>query len=258
MRKALEVQFYPETDFGGFSRVDGTIAFYTRVNALLRPEYTVLDIGCGRGAHTEDKVPYRKNLVSFKGKVERVIGIDVDPNAAANPTLDDFRLIEGARWPVDDLSIDLARCDFVLEHIENPAGFFAECARVIKPGGYLCIRTPNRHGYVAALSRLIPERFHQRILNRAQGGTRQEADVFRTHYRCNTRGALERHLTRSGFTHVVYAYEAEPSYLRFSAAAYAFGKLLAAVSPPCFRNALFCFARRNDEGTAVPCSASKE
>ena len=54
--KLLE-RFYPETTFGGFTRVDGTMAFYLRVRSLLCPDSVVLDVGCGRGEYGED--PFR-------------------------------------------------------------------------------------------------------------------------------------------------------------------------------------------------------
>lgn len=246
---ALTARFYPEIRFGGFTKVDGTVAFYNRVNALLKPDFTVLDIGCGRGAHSEDKVPYRRDLVNLKGKVKQVIGIDVDEAGSKNPTLDEFRLIDGDRWPVDDVSIDLARCDCVLEHIADPKSFFCECARVLKPGGYLCIRTPNKYGYVAILSRLIPERFHVGILKKAHDKDDLEKDVFRTYYRCNTRMTLRHYLTMNRFDHAVYYYDAEPSYLMFSTIAYALGKICTSISPPLFRSALFCFARKANKGS---------
>lgn len=43
----LLVRFYPEARFGGFSDIDGTMAFYLRVNALLGCDSVVLDFGCG-------------------------------------------------------------------------------------------------------------------------------------------------------------------------------------------------------------------
>ena len=48
--KGLKEIYYPESEFGGYTRVDGTVPFFTRVQALARPEMTVLDVGCGRGA----------------------------------------------------------------------------------------------------------------------------------------------------------------------------------------------------------------
>jgi len=87
--------FYPESRFGGFTEIDGTIPFYTRVNALLDPSFVVLDIGCGRGAQKDDHVPFRRELRILKNKVKKVIGIDVDKDASTNPFIDEFHLING-------------------------------------------------------------------------------------------------------------------------------------------------------------------
>jgi SAM-dependent methyltransferase len=116
--------FYPEVEFGGFSRVDGTIAFYSRINALIKASYIVLDVGCGRGEYNDDHVIYRKELRSFKNKVAKIIGIDVDTAGVDNPFLDEFRAIDGERWPIDDDAIDIIICDWVLEHIPAPQTFF--------------------------------------------------------------------------------------------------------------------------------------
>src|ERR1035437_5733267 len=84
---------YPEAEFGGFSDVDGTVAFYSRVSALLTPDMSVVDFGCGRGAQTEDSSSYRQNLRRFRGRAHRVIGVDVDGVGVNNPTIDEFRLL---------------------------------------------------------------------------------------------------------------------------------------------------------------------
>src|ERR1039458_7226174 len=69
---------YPEARFGGFSDVDGTIAFYGRVRALVEGGAVVLDVGCGRGGGCDDVVRYRREIRSLRGRAGRVIGIDVD------------------------------------------------------------------------------------------------------------------------------------------------------------------------------------
>ena len=127
-------RFYPEVKFGGFTDIDGTIAFFTRVNALVDPSFTVLDVGCGRGAGTGDGVAVRRDLRVLKGKVARVIGIDVDPVARENAGIDEFHLIDGDTWPVDDGRVDLVICDNVLEHIEDPGKLFSEARRVLRKG----------------------------------------------------------------------------------------------------------------------------
>jgi len=235
---------YPERRFGGFSRIDGTIAFYTRVRALLPHRGHALDIGCGRGSWQEAKGDFRRDLQTLKGRCAHVLGIDVDPAAAVNPTLDEFRLIEDVnRWPVEDASIDLAVCDFVLEHLEHPAVFFAELRRVIRPGGHVCMRTPNTWSYVALLARLIPRKLHARTLKAAQPD-RKTQDVFPAFYRCNSKRSLSRLLLEHGFDAAVIRHESEPSYLGFSRLAYRLGVFAHAIMPPPLRTTLFAFARR--------------
>lgn len=46
--------WFPEIEVGGFTSIDGTIEFYTRISALLNPSMTVLDFGAGRGAALTD------------------------------------------------------------------------------------------------------------------------------------------------------------------------------------------------------------
>ena len=59
-------RFYPENRAGGFSRCDGTVQFYQRVRALLRPNYVVLDFGAGRGAaYYQDPSPVMKIFSAY-------------------------------------------------------------------------------------------------------------------------------------------------------------------------------------------------
>jgi SAM-dependent methyltransferase len=236
--------YYPESRFGGFTDVDGTIAFYLRVHSLLTPSSVVLEVGCGRGAYGEHPVPLKKDLRVFKGKCAQVIGIDVDERARDNPYLDAFHRIDGEHWPIEDQSIDLCICDSVLEHIARPEGFFAECRRTIKPGGYLCIRTPNLFNYISLISRIVPNHLHARVLDRVLSNGKNEEDIFPAVYRCNTRRRLRRMLDASGFDHCVYAYEAEPYHLGFSRWAYFLGVLHQRFAPKAFRSTLFAFAQK--------------
>lgn len=236
--------YYPEASYGGFSRVDGTIAFFSRVNALLGKELAVLDVGCGRGEYADDPVPFRKTLRILKGKCRQVIGIDKDPVASTNPYIDAFELIQGDRWPIADQSIDVCVCDHVVEHVENVRGFFSECSRVLKNDGYLCIRTPNVYSYIALASRLIPNKYHARVLSKVQERRKAE-DVFPTLYRCNTMRQLTRALEAAGFGNsVVYSHEAEPSYLTFSRFFYRLGVIHQRLSPSWLKPVLFAFARK--------------
>jgi SAM-dependent methyltransferase len=244
LKAMLMQRFYPESRFGGFTALDGTVAFYTRVQALLEPGSVLVDFGCGRGAYGDDPLPYRRELRIFKGRAARVIGLDASPAGASNPFLDEFHPLQaGAPWPLPNDSADLLVCDNVLEHLPEPDAFFSQAWRVLRPGGVVCIRTPNRWNYIALISQLIPNRQHARVLSKAKASLREE-DVFPTFYRCNSLPAMRSALQRHHFMSVVLGYEAEPSYLSFSALAYTLGVLHQKLAPEIFRAAIFAFGRK--------------
>lgn len=234
--------FYPESRFGGFTDVNSTMVFYTRINSLLNPSYTVLDVGCGRGTAGEDPVDIRRNLRILKGKVKKVIGIDVDDAGKENACLDEFRLIEGDYWPIEDNTIDLIVCDCVLEHIQEPDKFFSEVQRVLRDGGYFCLRTPNSWSYVVWCAKLIPLKFHARVIPMAQKG-RKEEDVFPAVYRCNSLWRIKTMLKRHGVSYAVYGYASEPWYLSFSGIAYWLGSLYQRFAPAFLKPEILGFGR---------------
>ncbi len=236
-------RYFPESEFGGFTDLDGTIAFFLHVNSLIRGNDTVLDVGCGRGEYADDSVAMRRDLRSLKGKCEKVIGIDVDPVADTNPCIDEFRIISDSRWPIDDSSIDVCVTDFVVEHVADPDDFFSEAFRVLKPGGFFCIRTSNAVGYVGIGSRLIPNTYHSKVVDKVQD-SREEEDVFPTYYRCNTVWKLRRLLKNHGFQGCAYGYEAEPAYLAFSRIAYYLGTLHQKFAPQSLKVTIFAFGKK--------------
>jgi SAM-dependent methyltransferase len=202
-----------------------------------------LDIGCGRGVYQEDPCRIRRELRGLKGKCQRVIGIDIDKRAASNPFLDEFRLINSDRWPLEDASVDLMICDQVLEHVEEPEAFFSECSRVLRVGGYFCLRAANGLGYIALMGRLLPNNYHTKVLARVQARCESE-DVFATYYRCNTIRTIRRCMKNVGFDGYVYTYEAEPSYLEFSKIAYWLGTLHQKYAPKALKLSIFGFTRK--------------
>ena len=175
-----KARHFPESQFGGYSDIDQLVVFYTRVRSLLEPSFTVLDIGCGRGKHAQERTA-RSSLKILNDHCKTVIGIDVNPAARDNPFVDQFHLIgANSRWPLPDASVDLAVSDYVLEHVENPDLFFSECHRVIRPGGYLCMRTTNALSYFGVAARVIPDGLHPAIVQQAYVNPRKEEDVFPT------------------------------------------------------------------------------
>lgn len=242
--------YFPEAQFGGFTDIDGTITFFLRVNSLINSAFTVLDVGCGRGEYIEDTVITRRDLRILKGKVARVIGIDVDDTAQSNQSIDAFYTIKGNTWPITSDSVDMIICDHVLEHIMDPDQFFSEATRVLKDKGYICIRTPNTWSYVALCARLIPNKYHSKVTAIVQEGRKNE-DVFPTVYRCNSINKIKKMMNHHNIEGVVYGHEAEPAYLSFSRIAYWFGVLHQRLSPKFLKPLLFAFGRINKDVSKI-------
>jgi SAM-dependent methyltransferase len=206
-------RIYPEARAGGFSRYDGTVEFYTRVNALLQPTAVAVDLGAGRGQFFyDDPVPYRRNLQLLKGKCAKVIGLDVSDAVLTNPAMDEAHVITpGARLPLDDAAADFILSDHTFEHIADPVPFEQEIRRVLKPRGWVCARTPNLNGYISIASRLVPEKLHDLVLARAQT-FRKKHDVFPTHYLLNSPGQIANVFTPENWDVVCYNSESGPAY----------------------------------------------
>jgi SAM-dependent methyltransferase len=202
----------PETAAGGFSRYDGAIQFFSRVNALLQPSFHVLDLGAGRGAANDDKCTYRRSLRVLRGKVELIIGTDIDDAVLSNPIVDkSFVVAPGAPLPFPDASFDLILSEWVLEHVDDPESFQREVRRLIKPGGWFCARTPNRWGLTALAAQLIPNRLHTTFLKKLQPA-RQDIDVFPTRYRLNTMRTVGKYFPTQDWENASYTWMGEPKY----------------------------------------------
>ena len=242
-------RFYPENTAGGFSRWDGTVQFYQRVQALLAPGHRILDFGAGRGAaYYEDPSAYRKKLRDLRGEGRRILGVDVDPIVSSNPWLDEAFVIEkDSVLPFPDENFDLIVSDSTFEHIANPRRAVSELGRVLKPGGWICSRTPNRYGYVALINRLLPSGTSKRLVISAQPG-RQIKDVFPAYYRMNTLGEMQKLFPPDSYEHMSFAFDSEPRY-HFNRRAVCL--LLVGVhhlTPPSLRNTLMVFIHKRTRG----------
>ena len=242
---ASMARLYPEIAAGGFSRVDGTVAFFTRVNALLSPTMTVLDFGAGRGAGAlDDPVDYRRGLQTLKGKVKEVIGVDIDRAVLENPALDRAIVtIASDALPIEDRSIDVIVSDFCFEHIERPDIVSAELDRVLKVGGWICARTPNRWGYISVSARLVPNRWHVAALRRLQP-QRKVVDVFPTRYRLNTVRSLKRYFPSERYQHCHYLHNGPPAYFGTRPTVVKAAQFMLRCAPERLSPILFVFMRK--------------
>ena len=245
----IKQRFFPEVAAGGFSRVDGTVALFSRVQALVDPGSVVVDFGAGRGRGSfEDPVPYRRGLRTLKGKVARVIGVDIDDAVLGNPSLDEAVLWDpSGPIPLADASVDLIVSEATFEHIADPGPVTAELGRILKPGGWICARTPNRWGYIGIGANLVPNRWHVAWLRHLQPH-RQEIDVFPTTYRLNTRGALRRYFPEPDFRHCTYGHHGEPAYFGSSGIAWSMVLILQRFTPEAMAPMLMVFIQKGAGG----------
>lgn len=177
-----------------------------RIDELVTPGTTVLDIGCGRRAPT---------LRRLLGRGARLIGVDMVEFEAAAEGLELYRQDLCAMTRIPSESVDLVICRSVMEHVRDAGGAFAEIARVLRPGGRFLFLTANLFDYAALIAALVPNRLHPWIVRVTEG--RKEVDTFPTAYRCNTRRRIGRLAAAHGFVIERFEYLGQyPSYLQFN------------------------------------------
>lgn len=186
--------------------------FRDRILARLTRESVVLDLGAGAGI-----VPQ----MNVRSAAAHVCGIDLDARVLDNPHVDEARVADAGSIPYEDGLFDMVFADNVMEHLEAPEQVFLEIHRVLKPGGILLFKTPNRRHYMPLISRMTPHRFHK-FINKIRG--RAEVDTFPTFYRANDAGQIRRLAANTGFTLAhLETIEGRPEYLRMTAATYLAG-----------------------------------
>jgi len=205
-RRVLEARFYPDLEervFGLFAR---------RLAHCLPEGALVLDAGSGSGSWV---------LQEHRQRIGFLVGVDL--SAPREPRLDGFVLGSCEALPFASASFDLVLAYLVIEHLPDPLRAFAEFARVLRPGGYFCFKTPAVHTPLFLLARLLPVSLHKRL--KARIGTAEE-DVFPTFYRANTPAALERGLSQAGFRREwLYTVDQTYAYLTQSPWTYTLGLL---------------------------------
>lgn len=201
----MNVQHWQDRLYPDRTSRDPVGRFVATLDRYLDPSCEVLDLGAGAG---------EKNPYAIKGRVKRLVGVDLSPRVLENPLLDEGVVADLTALPFADASFDLAFSIYVMEHIRDPKRFAQEVARVLKPGGRYLSLTPNRYHYVTLVSSLTPSRFHT-WLNQRRG--RAERDTFPTAYRLNTRRDIKRHFAQAGLETVdLTTIEVQPNYLTFS------------------------------------------
>ena len=230
---------------GGFSNNDGTIAFYSRVNALIEPDMTILDLGAGRGAWFEDdQVSFRREVRLLKGKAKKVYATDIDQAVLENRSADECIIQNMQNIPMPNNSVDLVIADFVLEHVNEPESFSAEIERVLKFGGWFCARTPHKFNYVSLAARFVSNSSHVAMLRKAQP-ERKAADVFPTAYKLNTLTDIRRWF--ENYQDFSFLIKCDPAYYFGTKLGFQCFSFLHTILPKSMAGNIFVFLKKTQE-----------
>lgn len=100
------------------------------------PGDVAVDVGSGSGTET-------RRLASLVGERGMAVGVEPNPGLRAEAErrcreeMSFARFVDGdaLHLPLDDGSVDVLRCERVLQHLAEPEAAVAEFARVLAPGG---------------------------------------------------------------------------------------------------------------------------
>jgi SAM-dependent methyltransferase len=188
--------------------VNGTAKFFDLITRHVPERPSILEIGAGP----------TNPASSFLASLGNLTGLDVSEEVKQNCYLQDARVYDGGAFPFPSQSFDLCVSNFVLEHVVDPVTHFREVARVLKPGGKYCFRTPNLWHYIPLAARLMPHSIHLKLANRLRGLGDGAHDPWPTVYRANTLPTLKKLRSAAGLAPLeCNLIESEPSYGRSSA-----------------------------------------
>lgn len=106
--------------------------------SLIQPGRNYVEVGCGSGI-----------VCSLVAERASITGLDVSPlaiNKARERCANQravFQVGEASRLPLDDNVMDGVYSFEVLEHLWNPVVSLKEMIRVVRPGGFVLVSTPN-------------------------------------------------------------------------------------------------------------------
>lgn len=112
---------------------------------------TWLDAGCGRGLLRQ----------ILDGRVDRYIGCDL-VEYEGFPC--DSELVQAdlnrTPYPLPDGTMDVAAAVETIEHLENPRAFMRELLRIVRPGGWVFVTTPNQLSFLSKLTLVVKNEFN--------------------------------------------------------------------------------------------------
>jgi len=114
-----------------------------------------LDVGCGDGDF----------LQAARARGWNVTGTEFSPYAVTAAADDGLAVHPGELWevgfPAD--TFDMVTCWHAIEHVTDPRRLVEEIHRILRPGGWFVLATPNLHDYIFRAAYLVARRCWRRI-----------------------------------------------------------------------------------------------
>jgi len=143
----------PAVERGLKSHGESDAPIYRAAAALLRARRAhgvLVDVGCGIGRFLE----YAADLT------ENYIGVDVVRHPGLSEDAAFYRAdLDRESIPVPPASADIVAALETIEHLESPRLLFGELVRILKPGGWLVMSTPNQLSVLSLLCLIVRGRF---------------------------------------------------------------------------------------------------
>jgi SAM-dependent methyltransferase len=136
---------YRTSDNSRWNRILGSVAYLNPIRRTsfdgsvfwlnANPNGRLLEVGCGSGAM----------LKSMEGLGWRVEGVDFDPLAVDEAGKKSLLVHVGTlkAQEFSENSFDAIVMSHVIEHVHDPIDLLRGCHRILKPGGFLVVITPN-------------------------------------------------------------------------------------------------------------------
>lgn len=147
----------------GGAKLERCIAILEAIRYLRLTKPNIIDLGCGTGWLT--------NVLSTFGPT---IGVDISDVAIADASKRfphvQFMCENIAEWDFPQSSFDLVVSHEVLEHFEDQQAYVRVVQRLLKPGGFLVMTTPNRWTSEALSAEELASYDRQPVENWLTGG----------------------------------------------------------------------------------------
>ena len=120
-----------------FGNLEANLAFLDQTR-LLKPGIRLLEIGTGRGTLLNELRARGLDVIGIDNSADRV----AEARARYGPI--PIEQSAGTLLPFPDATFDVVLSFDVFEHIADSDAHLAEVRRVLKPGGFYLLQTPNK------------------------------------------------------------------------------------------------------------------